>query len=99
MTGNMSWSYEEQTGFGEALADGVAYIVNLPNRRSFSPDASYTFDIPDEEREMKFISRASVTRMDRFGRSDVYPPYVTLAYALACRSGSCYPTPHEARGG
>lgn len=47
--------YEVQRGHGVALADGVAYIVDLPHRRSFSPDASYTLDIPSEEQEMKFI--------------------------------------------
>lgn len=33
--------YERETGFGRAIPDNVGFIVNLPNRRSFSPDASF----------------------------------------------------------
>lgn len=32
--------YCRRTGRGTALPDNVAFVVNLPNRRSFSPDAS-----------------------------------------------------------
>lgn len=65
--------YEEQTGVGEAMSAGVAYIVNLPHRRSFSPDASYTFDIPDEEREMKFISGIPVFAVEVRSEGDYGP--------------------------
>ena len=34
-------SYEGRTGYGRAYPDNAAFIVNLPNRRSFSPDAAY----------------------------------------------------------
>jgi len=33
--------YERKTGRGYAMPDNAAYIVDLPNRRSFSPDASF----------------------------------------------------------
>ncbi|HEX5105083.1 MAG TPA: Uma2 family endonuclease [Pirellulaceae bacterium] len=33
--------YEERTGKGIALPDNVGFIVDLPNRQSFSPDAAY----------------------------------------------------------
>ena len=33
--------YERRTGSGYALPDNVGFIVNLPNRRSFSPDAAF----------------------------------------------------------
>ncbi len=32
---------EERTGNGRAYPGNAAFIVNLPNRRSFSPDAAY----------------------------------------------------------
>lgn len=32
--------YERRTRSGYALPDNVGFIVNLPNRRSFSPDAA-----------------------------------------------------------
>jgi len=34
-------SYEERIGGGYAFPDNVGFIVNLPNRRSFSPDAAF----------------------------------------------------------
>jgi Uma2 family endonuclease len=33
--------YEEATGTGFAIPDNVGFVVNLPNRRSFSPDAAF----------------------------------------------------------
>jgi Uma2 family endonuclease len=33
--------YERRVGSGYAFPDNVAFIVNLPNRRSFSPDAAF----------------------------------------------------------
>jgi Uma2 family endonuclease len=33
--------YARRTGRGMAIPDNVGFIVNLPNRRSFSPDAAF----------------------------------------------------------
>jgi hypothetical protein len=33
--------HERRTGVGRVYPGSVAFIVNLPNRRSFSPDAAY----------------------------------------------------------
>jgi Uma2 family endonuclease len=33
--------YERRTGSGYAFPDNVGFIVDLPNRRSFSPDAAF----------------------------------------------------------
>jgi Uma2 family endonuclease len=35
--------YEERTGRGFAFGDNVGFVVDLPNRQSFSPDAAYFF--------------------------------------------------------
>lgn len=35
------YNYEKQFGEGYAFPDNVGFIVNLPNRRSFSPDAAF----------------------------------------------------------
>ncbi len=50
--------YEEQTGSGRAVPDNVAFLVDLPHRKSFSPDASYTLHPPDNA--MRFIVGAPV---------------------------------------
>ena len=41
--------YEERTGQGYAFPDNVGFIVNLPHRQSFSPDAAYFFGSFNEE--------------------------------------------------
>ncbi|MCA1669586.1 MAG: Uma2 family endonuclease, partial [Thermomicrobia bacterium] len=35
--------YQQETGHGIAFGDNVGFIVDLPRRRSFSPDAAHTF--------------------------------------------------------
>jgi Uma2 family endonuclease len=34
-------AYERRTGRGRAFGDNVGFVVNLPHRSSFSPDAAY----------------------------------------------------------
>ncbi len=41
--------YEERTGRGCAVPDNVGFIVDLPNRQSFSPDAAYYFGSVEED--------------------------------------------------
>src|SRR5437867_1608792 len=33
--------YERRTGSGHAIPDNVAFVVDLPHRKSFSPDVAY----------------------------------------------------------
>jgi Uma2 family endonuclease len=35
------WEYERRTRSGRAYADNTGFLVDLPRRKSFSPDASY----------------------------------------------------------
>lgn len=39
-------AYEEATGRGYAIPDNVAFVVNLPRRKSFSPDAAFYVGTP-----------------------------------------------------
>jgi Uma2 family endonuclease len=41
--------YEERTLSGQAIPDNVGFIVDLPNRQSFSPDAAYFFGAINEQ--------------------------------------------------
>src|SRR5437667_12205964 len=34
-------SYARKTNVGRAYGDNIGFVVDLPNRRSFSPDASF----------------------------------------------------------
>jgi Uma2 family endonuclease len=51
-------AYERETGKGRAGTDNLGYIANLPHRKSFSPDASYAFRLP--ENRMRFVEGAPV---------------------------------------
>ena len=35
------WFYQKTTGRGVAIGDNTAFVVNLPHRKSFSPDAGF----------------------------------------------------------
>ena len=37
--------YERRTGAGHAIGDNVGFVVDLPGRRSFSPDVAYHFGL------------------------------------------------------
>ncbi len=50
-------TYERATGRGLAYPDNAAFIVNLPRRRSFSPDAAFH---ADRRPTMKFVDGAPV---------------------------------------
>lgn len=49
--------YERQTKFGFAVPDNVAFVVNLPNRKSFSPDSAFYVGEPSG---MKFLQGAPI---------------------------------------
>jgi len=75
-------AYERVRGEGLALADGIAYVVNLHNRRSSSPDASYTLVVPPPERKMKFIDGAPIFAAEvRSEYEHDYGPQADRAYA------------------
>jgi Uma2 family endonuclease len=49
--------YERETGTGRAYPDNAGFIVDLPNRESFSPDAAYHIG---KSTGMKFLEGAPV---------------------------------------
>ncbi|HEY8293152.1 MAG TPA: Uma2 family endonuclease [Thermomicrobiales bacterium] len=70
--------YEEQSGSGYAVPDNVAFLVNLPRRKSFSPDASYALHAPDDR--MRFIEGAPIFAAEVRSEYD-YSPAADRAYA------------------
>jgi len=74
--------YEKETGSGYALPDNVAFLVNLPRRKSFSPDAAYTFAMPDNL--MRFVEGAPVFAAEVRSEGD-YGPAADRAYAAKRR--------------
>jgi Uma2 family endonuclease len=74
--------YEEQSGSGYAIPDNVGYVVNLPHRRSFSPDASYALTAPADQ--MRFIDGAPIFAVEVRSESD-YGPKADAEYAAKRR--------------
>ncbi|MGI8670464.1 MAG: Uma2 family endonuclease, partial [Aridibacter sp.] len=59
--------YEEQTQEGFAIPDNVAFKVNLPNRKSFSPDASF---FKGEPSDMKFLEGSPIFAVEVRSEND-----------------------------
>lgn len=74
--------YERETGKGRAGTDNLGYVVNLPHRKSFSPDASYTFHLP--ENRMRFVEGAPVFAVEVRSEND-YGPNADADYAAKRR--------------
>ena len=49
--------YQRKIGFGRTYTDNVGFLVNLPHRKSFSPDASF---FVGERSGMKFLQGAPI---------------------------------------
>ena len=62
--------YERRVGGGYAFPDNVGFIVNLPNRRSFSPDAAF---YKGELRGGLFLEGAPVFAVEVRSRDDYGP--------------------------
>jgi Uma2 family endonuclease len=63
--------YERENGLGYAIPDNVGYIVNLPNRRSFTPDASFALTAPANR--MRFIDGAPIFAVEVRSEHDYGP--------------------------
>jgi Uma2 family endonuclease len=63
-------AYEEASGLGYAFPDNVGFLVDLPHRNSFSPDAAfYTGDQIDEE----FVQGAPIFAVEGRSKNDYGP--------------------------
>jgi len=64
------YNHEQKHGGGHALGDNVGFIVDLPNRESFSPDAAwYTGDVET----MKFLQGAPAFAVEIRSENDYGP--------------------------
>jgi Uma2 family endonuclease len=64
------FAHEEKTGSGYAFPDNVGFVVNLANRRSFSPDASFYVGEPSEG---KFLEGAPLFAAEVRSEGDYGP--------------------------
>ena len=64
------YGYEKQTGMGYVITDNAGFVVNLPHRKSFSPDAAfYVGDV----NTMKFFEGAPVFAVEVRSEGDYGP--------------------------
>jgi Uma2 family endonuclease len=61
--------YEQRTGRGYAFPDNVGFLVNLPHRRSFSPDVAFHVG-PDPDIDMRFAVGAPVFAVEVRSEND-----------------------------
>lgn len=59
--------YQRQTKKGFALGDNVGFLVNLPNRKSFSPDAAFYIG---KRTGMKFLQGAPIFTVEVRSEND-----------------------------
>jgi len=62
--------YARKTRSGYAVGDGKAFVVDLPNRRSFSPDAAFYTKEIDRARLMKFYEGAPIFAVEVRSEND-----------------------------
>ena len=62
--------YEDEVGGGYAVPDNVGFVVDLPNRNSFSPDAAW---FTGKGTGMKFLEGAPVFAVEVRSENDYGP--------------------------
>jgi Uma2 family endonuclease len=64
------YEYEKSTLSGQAVTDGAGFVVNLPHRKSFSPDAAFYIG---RDTGMKFFEGAPVFAVEVRSEGDYGP--------------------------
>lgn len=64
------FDYEQRTKTGYAISDNTGFLVNLPNRQSFSPDAAFYTGTPTG---MKFLNGAPIFAVEVRSENDYGP--------------------------
>ena len=64
------FEYSKRRKFGRAVGDNKAFVVNLPRRKSFSPDAAFHIG---EDTGMKFYNGAPVFAVEVRSENDYKP--------------------------
>lgn len=64
------YEHERRTKSGHAIADNAGFIVNLPNRKSFSPDAAW---FTGKTTRMRFLEGAPIFAVEVRSEEDYRP--------------------------
>ena len=71
--GRSLFDYEQLTGLGRTFPDGTGFIVNLPHRRSFSPDVAFHMSRPPAGVVMRFVDGAPIFAVEVRSENDYGP--------------------------
>jgi Uma2 family endonuclease len=63
-------AYSKRTNYGRVVTDNCAFVVNLPHRKSFSPDAAF---FVSADSGMKFVDGAPIFAVEVRSESDYGP--------------------------
>ena len=66
-------NYEKQIGTGQAYPDNTGFVVDLPHRKSFSPDASFVIDDPTTEVDLRYAQGAPTFAVEIRSENDYGP--------------------------
>jgi len=67
-------NYSKRVKRGRAVGDNKAFVVNLPHRRSFSPDAAYHLDTESDRKfGMEFYKGAPIFAVEVRSKGDYGP--------------------------
>ena len=66
-------AYERHTGNGQTYPDNTGFLVDLPRRRSFSPDASYVMGASTAEVDLRFVEGAPTFAVEIRSENDYGP--------------------------
>ncbi len=62
--------YEEVSRYGRALPDNTGFVVNLPRRKSLSPDVAFFTGKVPEDSNLKFLEGAPIFAVEVRSESD-----------------------------
>ncbi|HEX8221439.1 MAG TPA: Uma2 family endonuclease [Chloroflexia bacterium] len=65
--------YEERTGLGRTYPDNTGFVVDLPGRKSFSPDVSFHLEDISPEVDMRFVNGAPEFAVEIRSETDYGP--------------------------
>jgi Uma2 family endonuclease len=65
--------YEERTGLGRTYPDNTGFVVDLPERKSFSPDVAFHLEDLGSELDMKFVNGAPQFAVEIRSENDYGP--------------------------
>lgn len=66
-------NYQDRTGMGRAYADNATFVVNLPHRKSFSPDAAFVIGRKNQGVNLDLIEVAPTFAAEVRSKGDYGP--------------------------